>query len=181
MDRGQRAGAVEAAVALLEVLGAPVVVHARLDAAEVDVGRALEPEHRRGVQDRDVDPVGVHVGQAQRRRPSRGPGVAVGELPVPDLVDLLVGEARGAGESVRLHPPAVPHRVLDPVASGLEVPDPVAVLGRREVEHGRRRLEDVAVGIDVPERGLVGRRHLVLPVAREIVDAAAHPGTYRMP
>ena len=44
-------------------------------------------------------------------------------------------------------------------------------LSGRELEHGRGRLEDVPVGIDVPQRALVGRRHLV-PL---VVVGSVHP------
>ena len=65
VHRRQGAGAEEAALALLQVLGAPVVVGARLHPAELDVGQALEPEHRRRVQHRQLDAVLVEVGEPQ--------------------------------------------------------------------------------------------------------------------
>src|SRR5690606_27488122 len=82
-----------------------------------------------------------------------------GELAVADPLDVLVGEAGGAGQAARRRAVAVPHRPLGAVGVGLDVPDPLAVLLRGEVEHPGGRLEDVPVGVDVAECARVRRGH----------------------
>ena len=52
------------AVAVLDVVGEPVVVGAALDVGELDVGICLDPQHGGGVEDRLVDVVGGHVVEA---------------------------------------------------------------------------------------------------------------------
>ena len=65
VHRRHRAGAEEPALAFLGVVGAPVVVRARLRLGEVDVAHALQAEQHRGVQHREVDAVLVHVLEAR--------------------------------------------------------------------------------------------------------------------
>ena len=157
VHRWQRASAVQAPVPVVEVGGAPVVVRARLDPTELDVAHALEAQHHRRVQDRDIDPVGVHVLEAQRRGPSRRPGLAVVELPVAHPLDVFVGEPRGSREPGRREALAVPDRILDAVLARLEVPDALAVRLRGEVAASR----SVARGCARPSRCSCSRSSVI--------------------
>ena len=69
--RRYRARTEQAALALGHVVGAPVVVGARLRLGEVDVALALEPQQHRRVQHRQVDVVLVHVLEAGLGVPGR--------------------------------------------------------------------------------------------------------------
>ena len=153
------------ALAFEGVVRAPVVVRARLGLGEVDVAHALQPEQHRRVQHREVDAVLVHVLQARLGVPRRRADLGVAELTAERAGAVLVAHARGArgGHVVRGEAGPVVDQPLLALRVGLDVPDAVAVLGRRVVRHRGRVLEDVAVRVDVAETGRGGGGHAVPP------------------
>ena len=137
-----------------EVVGAPVVVRAGLRLAEVDVVHALEPEHHRRVQHREVDAVRCPCpGGAALAFHAAGRVSRVADLAVERARSVLVARRPRAcrRQAVRRHPVAVVDEPLLAVGVGLDVPDPVAVLRGRVLRHPRRVLEDVPVGVDVAQ------------------------------
>ena len=159
----QQRGAEEPAVAVLHVVGEPVVVRAALRHRVVDVVVALDPEQLRRVEHRHVDVVGGHVVESSLRVVGSGPhlGVRGARRPwhaaqssslipaVPETETMLAGD-----------PDAVPEQPLRAVGVGLDVPDAVAVLLGCVVEHAGRVLEDVPVGVDEAQRALLHHRGL---------------------
>jgi hypothetical protein len=91
VDGRKGTGTEQALPALLQVLGAPIVVGPGLHLPEGDIGLALEPEHDGRVEDGQLVP--VHVLQAQLRRPTCRAGLGVCKLAAANLLDHLVGEA----------------------------------------------------------------------------------------
>ena len=96
----------------------PIVVRSALDIRELDIGLVLDSKEKGGVQDRDVDPFGIHVGETWRRlmtaRSQHGVGEprggAVGSRfpqyprPSPVLTDPIGPLLRSMRDELRDHP-----------------------------------------------------------------------------
>ena len=139
VHRGHRPGTKEATLALLHVVRAPVVVGPGLGLGKVDVTLALQAEQHRRIQHGQVDVVLVHVLQPGLGIPRRRAGLGVAHLAPERPGPVLVA---GAGDTGRRHPVGGrPSAVVDePLLAGLvglDMPDPVPVLGRRIVGHRR--------------------------------------------
>ena len=183
VHRGHRARAEQATFTLLGVRGAPVVVRACLCLGEVDVVQTLEPEQHRGIEHREVDAVGVHVLETRLGVVRRRPHLGVPQFAAERLLAVLVAHARGTGgrHEVRGEDGAVVVQPLDALLVGLDVPDAVAVLRRRVVEHARGVLENVAVGVDVAQSLCGGHGHSPVVTAVDVkvtprVRAGPPPG-----
>ena len=90
VHRREGACAEESAIALQNVVGAPIVVGTRLGSSESNIHVALQAEEHRRVQDRQVDAILVHVLEAGVRVPRRGPSLGVAELTTEGRGPLLV-------------------------------------------------------------------------------------------
>ena len=185
----QQRGTEQLPFALAHVVGQPVVVRAALCVCVADVGVGLDAEELGGIEHRHVDVVGAHVLEARFGVVRGGTDLGVTELAVHRALAVLVAHARGTrdGGGVGRAAVAVPEQPLGAVGVGLDVPDAIAVLLWRVVEHAGRVLEDVSVGVDEAELTL--RRHdypLGFPSARHAVretdrSAATVPSRSRAP
>ena len=160
---GHRAGAEEAPLALLYVVRAPVVVGAGLGLGEVNIPLALQAEQQCGIQHGQIDVVLVHVLKAGLCVPAGGTGLGVAQLTPQGACPILVAHSGRTGGRLDIGRSAVAvvdHPLLAGLV-GLDVPDAIAVLGRRVLGNGRRVFEDVAVRIDVTQP--ICDRHEFLP------------------
>ena len=147
-------------------VGEPVVVRAALRDGDVEVLHARDPEQRRRVEHGLADAFGVEVGDArcglERARSELGVLAFAGG----DLRLLLRAHSPGAcqREVVRGITAAVPDDPLVAVIVGLDVPDAVAVLLGRVLEHLVGVFEHVTVGVDELQiDSRISDGHVVLP------------------
>ena len=149
----QQRGTEQLPLALAHVVGQPVVVRAALRVRVADVGVGLDPEELGGIEHRHVDVVGAHVLEARFGVVRGGTDLRVTELAVHRALAVLIAHAGGSGNRGAVGGAAVPvpQEPLGAVGVGLDVPDAIAVLLRRVVEHAGRVLEDVSVGVDEAE------------------------------
>ena len=166
VHRRNSTGTEQASLALRHVVGAPVVVGTGLGLGEVDVTLALQPEEHGRIQHRQVDVVLVHVLQPRLGVPRGRPGLGVAHLAAESARAVLVARPGNTGRRQPVGGCAVPvvHQRLLARFVGIDVPDPIPVLHRGVVGHGRRVLEDVPVRVDIAEP-VVGT-HRFPPVER---------------
>ena len=166
VHRRNSTGPEQPALALLHVVGAPVVVGPGLGLGEIDVPLALQPEQHGRVQHRQVDVVLVHVLQARLGVPRRRPGLGVAHLAAEGPSPVLVARPGDTGRRQPVGGCAVP--VVDqPLLArfvGLDVPDPIPILRRGVIGHRRRMLEDVPIRVDIAQP-VVGK-HRFPPLER---------------
>ena len=157
------------------VLRQPLVVGVGLRFGELGIVQGGETEEQGGVEDRLLDAVAVHVGEA-RERPE-GPRADLAVLHLAATCPLALRRRHPARarqrEPVRGPFAAVVAEPLAAVGTGHDLPDAIAELRGRALRHARGRLEDVPVGVDdgsvrhaarlpeapvAPQGGVVSRR-----------------------